>query len=183
MFYNNENQAENKLLILYLLKLSPRAVYQQPLSDLMISGNQMDYFTIQQTLGQLKKSKFIREIQSSSEHRKLMIEPLGVQTLNYFQNRLSKNQIHTIEELYKRNRNALLNNIKIQSSYEKISDHQWKVSLYYKDERNEESHLSFTLNSEDDAKDLVLRWESRYHALITQLKKTLLNSGEREVRE
>lgn len=183
MFYENEKQAENKLSVLYLLNIGKKPVYQQHLSDLLIAGHVMDYFTVQQTIGQLKKSSFIKETGSPSGAIRITIEPSGVQTLEYFQNRLSAGKIQTLERMYEKNMLLLLKNTRIQGTHEQTSDGCWKVSLSYRQEEGEDLYLTLTLNSEEDAKKVIDDWENNCNEMFTRLKQELLHRNSGEVRE
>lgn len=109
---SEENQlAENKLIILYLLKKINIPLSNNEISQFALEGNIMDYFAVQQCLTELTDCDFIEEYTENGSTR-YITTPEGNSALNFFQTRIS--------EWLKISANEYIvnNNKRIRSEYE-----------------------------------------------------------------
>ena len=63
---NTEELAQNKLLLLYIIKLSPTKFTKDRITEFVLEKNYMNYFLIQQYLTELTDSNFIEYIEEDS---------------------------------------------------------------------------------------------------------------------
>ena len=99
---NTEDLAQNKLLLLYIIEKSAKPFAKDELVQFILEKNYMNYFLIQQYLGELLSSNFIELVQSDSKEV-YIISQSGKETLSYFKDRISntvkddlKNQFNSI---------------------------------------------------------------------------------------
>jgi len=107
-----ENQlAENKLIILYLLKKINIPLSNNEICQFALERNIMDYFSTQQCLAELTDCDFIEEYTENGSTR-YITTPEGNRTLIFFQNRISEWLKNSANEY------VINNNKRIRNEYE-----------------------------------------------------------------
>ena len=103
MFQNNtEDVAKQKLLLLYILKVSPEALTKEKLSEILIDNFNMNFFIIQQYLSELTTGGFI-SIGNDETNQLLVLEDSGLDSLDYFKSKLTDSMISKVHGIFKLN--------------------------------------------------------------------------------
>ncbi len=84
---NTEELAQNKLLLLYLIKLSPETYTNGELTEFVLQKNYMNYFLIQQYLSELTEAQFINTTNVGNREVYSILEK-GEIALSYFEERI-----------------------------------------------------------------------------------------------
>ena len=84
---NTEELAQNKLLLLYIIKRSSKSLTNSQITEFVLEKNYMNYFLIQQYLSELIESNFV-ELIKEDEVEIYHILNKGQITLNYFEERI-----------------------------------------------------------------------------------------------
>lgn len=84
---NTEELAQNKLLLLYLIKLSPNTFTNSEVTEFVLTKNYMNFFLVQQYLSELTESNFIETVEDNSREIYNILEK-GEIALSYFQDRI-----------------------------------------------------------------------------------------------
>ncbi len=84
---NTEELAQNKLLILYLIKTSKTPFTNSEITEFMLDKNYMNYFLVQQYLSELVNSNFIEILNQDSEEVYAIVKK-GEVALSYFEKRI-----------------------------------------------------------------------------------------------
>ena len=84
---NTEELAQNKLLLLYVIKTSINPFNNNQITEFMLEKNYMNYFLVQQYLSELISSGFIEVVVQDSEEVYNIIEK-GEIALSYFEERI-----------------------------------------------------------------------------------------------
>ena len=84
---NTEELAQNKLLLLYLIKLSPNTFTNSEITEFVLTKNYMNFFLVQQYLSELTESNFIETVEENSREIYNILEK-GEIALSYFQDRI-----------------------------------------------------------------------------------------------
>lgn len=84
---NTEELAQNKLLILYLIKTSETNFTNGEITEFMLEKNYMNYFLVQQYLSELVNSNFIEILSHDSDEIYSILEK-GKVALSYFEERI-----------------------------------------------------------------------------------------------
>ncbi len=109
---SDENKlAENKLIILYLLKKMNISLSNNEICQFALEANIMDYFSAQQYLGELIDSEFIDAYTENGSTRYIITDE-GSSALEFFQNRISEWMKSSANEY------ILANGKRIKSEYE-----------------------------------------------------------------
>ncbi|SHE84514.1 protein of unknown function [Tissierella praeacuta DSM 18095] len=140
---NTEELAQNKLLLLYIIKSSPISFTNSEIIEFVLEKNYMNFFLVQQYLIELVESKFIEIIADNSKEVYIILEK-GEIALSYFEDRISSN---IKEELNKEfNKIEKKNKIETQviTDYFEKANNQYVVNL--KLIENEETLFSLYLD-------------------------------------
>lgn len=98
MFVNSSQQlAEKKLLLLYIFEKLEIPITHSQITDFVLENDLMNYFMFQQFFSELQESGFI--IEEHKEQQQFIITDKGRNTLKYFINRLSREQLEKIDHL------------------------------------------------------------------------------------
>ena len=95
MFENTSELAENKLLLLFVLKLLKEPISNSQLTEIILENNLINYFTFQQYISELENSKFIKYKQKNDKQLIYLTEQ-GENVLSFFENRISEDNVWQI---------------------------------------------------------------------------------------
>lgn len=81
--------AESKLLLLFIAKKINMPISNISLTELVLSNNLLNYFTLQQYIFELVSSDLLKNIEHNGKHM-LEISDQGITVLSMFSNRISQ---------------------------------------------------------------------------------------------
>lgn len=169
---NTEELAQNKLLLLYLIKSSITPFNNNEITEFVLEKNYMNYFLVQQYLVELIESNFIEVVENDSKDIYLILEK-GQVALSYFEERIpNKIKEELNVEFNKIEKKEKLDTQVITEYYEK-ENNQYVVNL--KLAENEDTLFSLYLDvATKKQADLICdRWkentESIYQNIINLL--------------
>ena len=140
---NTEELAQNKLLLLYVIKTSKTPFDNNRITEFMLEKNYMNYFLVQQYLSELIDSHFIEIISQGSEEVYSIVEK-GQVALSYFEERIpDKVKSELNDEFIKVEKEEKIETQIITEYYEK-ENNQFVVNL--KLVENEETLFSIYLD-------------------------------------
>ena len=74
MYENSAELAENKLLVLYVIKSLRQPISKTQLTEIILENNFINYFTLQQYISELETAEFVEYIEKNNkklnDHRK-----------------------------------------------------------------------------------------------------------------
>lgn len=176
MFSNGENQAENKLLLLYLLSEVKGEAYQRQVIDLILDHEIMNYFTVQQLISELKKANLIEEKFTREGSKKLLLTPEGKNTLWYFKNRVPHNKLQNFQQLVQERKQALQENFKIISKMEKLQNGSYLVKLGIVKNGVEDLFLKLQVSTLQESEQMVESWKNKHQHVAKELYSLLLDN-------
>ncbi|NRW97038.1 putative transcriptional regulator [Clostridium beijerinckii] len=88
MYESSSELAENKLLMLYVLKSIKNPISNTQLTEIILENNFINYFTFQQYLSELEESKFV-EYHDVNDKKLLILTEKGDNVLSLFKDRIS----------------------------------------------------------------------------------------------
>ena len=92
--------AENKLLLLYILKTLKQPISNTQLTEIVLENSFINYFTLQQYIAELEESKFIEHTEVMDK-KLLKLTDKGENVLSFFKDRISPSKISLINEYIK----------------------------------------------------------------------------------
>lgn len=174
MFNNTPQQlAEDKLLLLYILDSVEFPIPNSQIIQFMLENDIMNYFVLQQYLGELKDSKFIIEKPKDNEHM-FIITDRGKKTLSYFVDRIPKSQIKKIDNLLNIQKKEFIKNTQVQSDYIKIKDEEYLVKLDVIEKDIPIINLKLSVANNKQAKQICKKWREDAPSLYGQIINLLI---------
>ncbi len=170
---STEELAQNKLLLLYIIDKSKKPLTNSQISEFVLENNYMNYFLIQQFLGELVDSKFI-EFSSLKEKKSYSILQKGKLTLHYFEDRIPENIKEDINSKLKIKEKDFERESQIVSNYFKKNENEYIVNL--KLVENDITLFSLYLNvvSKKQAKMICKQWKKQPDSIYKQIFNILL---------
>lgn len=143
MLNNIIELADNKLLILYIIKKLKHPYSNAYITDIILNNNFMNYFLLQQYLNDLVENNYLLIINSKNQEEILYkLAPRGKKILEMFQSRISqfkidcfKNYMNSIDEKSK--------SITVDTSYSEDKNNSFKLNMNFN--KSNKSILNITL--------------------------------------
>ena len=88
MYESSSELAENKLLMLYVLKSIKDPISNTQLTEIILENSFINYFTLQQYLSELDESNFV-EYHEANDKKLLILTEKGDNVLSLFKDRIS----------------------------------------------------------------------------------------------
>ena len=88
MYENSAELAENKLLVLYVIKSLKQPISNTQLTEIILENNFINYFTLQQYISELEYSNFVKYIEKN-EKKLISITDKGEKVLSFFNDRIA----------------------------------------------------------------------------------------------
>jgi len=163
--------AQDKLKLLYILNYINIPLTNIEITNHILENNYMDYFSLQQILGDLCDSKFIKlnskngnEYYSISEAGMAALEMFGEKLPGYFTNEIANNFSFFKKELKKQR--------ELIGHYYKRND-EYIVSLQVMENESVIFNLSVSVPTEILAKNICKKWDSNPEEIFGSIIKTL----------
>ncbi|AKL94290.1 hypothetical protein CACET_c07800 [Clostridium aceticum] len=173
MFVDTPEQlAEKKLLLLYILDQAEGSLTNSLITQFILENDIMNYFMLQQFLSELKEADFVSE-EEKSHSQLFSITNKGKNTLNYFINRIPKNQkkeIHTYVRIQKEKQQAKM---EIRGDYLKLEENKYAIRLTMAENNMSIIDLKLNVLQEEQAKNICSNWKRNPKALYSELMKLL----------
>lgn len=173
---NTEELAQNKLLLLYLIKTSKSPFTNNEITEFMLENNYMNYFLVQQYLSELINSDFIEVITQDSEEVYNIVEK-GIVALSYFEERIpDKIKAELNDEFVKIEKEEKVETEILTEYYQKGND-QFVVNL--KLVENEETLFSIYLDvaTKKQADLICSRWKENTEFIYQNMINLLTNEN------
>ncbi len=175
MFTNSSQQlAKSKLLLLYIIHRIEFPMSNTQITQFVLENDIMDYFMLQQFLGELKDSKFIIEKSNDSENT-LIITEMGKTTLNYFMDRIPKSQIEDIDKLLNIQKENLIQNAEVTADYIKLKDSEFLVRLKVREDDLSIINLEVSVTNNKQAKEICEKWLDNAPSFYSQIIHMLID--------
>ncbi|MDM8129808.1 DUF4364 family protein, partial [Paraclostridium benzoelyticum] len=159
MFENSsEELAYHKLLILYVLEKAKMDLTNSQITQVILETEVMNYFSLQQFLSQLMDAKFLK-IYEDSNREYYTLTQKGIETLNYFLSRIPSQITEKLDEYIKLNKENLLADTQVKSSFVKQSDNEYIVNLRVIENQSNLIDLNLNVSSEKQAKLICDNWK------------------------
>jgi len=164
--------AQDKLKLLYIINYINIPLTNIEITNYILENNYMDYFSLQQLLGNLCDSKFIKlnskngnEYYAIAEAGKEALEMFGEILPEYFTNEVTANFSYLKKELKKQR--------ELLGHYYKRKNDVYIVSLQVMENESVIFNLSIDVPTEDLAKNICKKWDSSPEEIFGSIIKTL----------
>jgi len=173
---NTEEVAQNKLLLLYILKMSPNKLTNNELTEFILDRGYMNYFALQQYLGEMVEGELIEFINEADDKNYLILEK-GEMSLDLFKNKIPEK---IIQELTNEFKLQVLTNVKetqvIGEYYPKEND-QYSVNLKLVENDETLFSLYFDVASEAQGEKFCKLWKDNTESIYQNILNLFISSG------
>ncbi|WP_026486026.1 DUF4364 family protein [Caldanaerobius polysaccharolyticus] len=170
MINSTQELAENKLLILYVLQRAGLPLSNEQISEIMMDTESMNYFLLQQFLGELQSSEHLFFDTKKSCY---YITPKGTNTLNLFLHLIDEDKRKRLDRYIVINRERFKRELQITADYKQIAKDQFIVTC--KVEENNITLIELKLNvvTKEQAKLLCSKWNNKAQKIYANVIREL----------
>ncbi|MEG0844597.1 MAG: DUF4364 family protein [Romboutsia sp.] len=177
MFENSsEELAYHKLLILDILDKINMDLTNSQITQVVLETEMMNYFSLQQLLSQLMESKFLTTYKDSNREYYSLTQK-GLETLEYFFSRIPVNVTKKIAEYITNNKENLLADTQVKSSFVKQSDNEFIVNLRVIENQSNLIDLNLNVSSEKQAKHICNNWKNNASYMYAEVIDLLIRDN------
>ena len=173
MFENTSELAENKLLLLFVLKLLKEPISNSQLTEIILENNLINYFTFQQYISELENSKFIKYKQKNDKQLIYLTEQ-GENVLSFFENRISEDKKALLAEYISQKIGLIKNELTIQSDYIPTKNESFLVDLKAFEEEDILIDIRLSVPTKKYATTLCKKWKEDYSEIYNNILNLLL---------
>ena len=174
MYENSLELAENKLLMLYILKSIKDPISNAQFTEIILENNFMNYFIFQQYLSELEESKFV-EYHENNNKKLLVITEKGDSVLSLFKDRLSPSKITIINEYVKEKWESIKRELTIQADYTIASNDSFIVDLKAVESESLLMELRLTVPSKEQATSICSKWKKNPSEIYNNIINLFIN--------
>ena len=170
--------AENKLIILHLVKKMGISLTNSEICQFLLNKDYMDYFSVQQYLSELVNANWLEKSREHNSTRYTLTDE-GEDVILYFQNHISEDVKHDINIYVKENSKRIRAEYAVTAHYfpELNGDYLVKCSLC-DDNGTSLMEISVTVVSKTQAQQICHNWRKNVNSLYGQFLTTLVVGGE-----
>ncbi|WKY48902.1 DUF4364 family protein [Eubacteriaceae bacterium ES3] len=172
MLFNSEQQAENKLIILYVLDKMKSALTREQVALIVIENIQITYFDIQFYIDDLIKDDFINTI-SLDEKVVLNLSDVGKASLDIFFEKIPVYIRDMIDRYLQENYEKIFKEIRVTANYHKKSENEYIVELKFYENNLMLMEISLDAPTLKLALEICNRWKENTQTLYSSILRTL----------
>ena len=150
--------AQNKLLILYLLKTINIQLSELQILRIVTDNGWLNYFDLKESMFELIESNLIAQ-RETPNGMFYSISSLGLDTLFYMEKELLLSQRKAIDEYCEKNRRELRLETELSADYIKIDDGEYKVMLKVLENQIPVFELNLVTYSKATAEAFISKWK------------------------
>jgi len=176
MYESSSELAENKLLMLYVLKSIKDPISNTQLTEIILENNFMNYFTFQQYLAELEDSRFV-EYHEANDKKLLALTEKGDNVLSFFKDRISPSKIAIIVEYIKDKIGSIKKELTIQADYTLgESDDSFIVDLKAIEDQSLLMELKLSVPTKKQATSICTKWKENPSEIYTNIINIFINN-------
>ncbi|MGL5086464.1 MAG: DUF4364 family protein [Clostridium sp.] len=174
MYENSIELAENKLLVLYVIKALKHPISNTQLTEIILENNFINYFTLQQYVSELVSSDFLK-YQVMNEKNLLNLTEKGDSVLSFFNGRISEAKKKIIDDYLLLTIDSIKRELTIHSDYTIVKDATFIVDLKALEDENLLMEIKVSVPTKKQAASLCSRWKENPTDLYTKIMNSLFN--------
>lgn len=169
---NTEELAQNKLLLLYIIKFSNKDFTNNELTEFVLERNYMNYFFIQQYLSELVNSNFIEKVNIDSKEVYKLLEK-GDVALSYFEDRIPNSIKEELDNEFNRFKSENKKETQVVSDYYQKENNLFVVNLKLVENEDVLFSLYLDVASKEQADLVCERWKNDTEHIYKNIIKLL----------
>lgn len=161
-----------KLIILYMLDRVNFPLTSAQVGNFILEKEYTNFLTLQQAISELTDAALI-STQTIGNRTHLIITSEGLNTLSFFENRISDTIKREINSFFKENEMELRNEVSILADYYKSTTGEYDAHLIAKEKNIKLVDITLSVPTEESAAVICDNWQRKnqeiYQFLIEQL--------------
>ncbi|WP_294152950.1 DUF4364 family protein [uncultured Clostridium sp.] len=174
MYESSSELAENKLLMLYVLKSIHEPISNTQLTEIILENNFINYFTFQQYLSELEDAKFV-EYHKTNDKNLLVLTKQGDTVLSLFKSRLSPAKIGIIDQYIKEKIESIKKELTIHADYTLGDNDSFIVDLKAVENQSLLMELKLSVPSKNQAISICNKWKNNPSDIYNSIINTFIN--------
>ncbi|WP_300256964.1 DUF4364 family protein [Clostridium sp.] len=173
MYDSTLELAENKLLLLYIIKSIKYPISNTQLTDIVLENSFINYFMLQQYVSELISSEFLEYKKQDDNKEIIVLTEKGDKVLFFFKDRISPNKLKLIDEYVRKHVEKIKKELSISADYTVGEDSSFIVNLKAIENNTILIDLNVSVPSKTEAKSICNKWENNssyiYNKIINAL--------------
>ena len=174
MYENSAELAENKLLVLYVIKSLRQAISKTQLTEIILENNFINYFTLQQYISELETAKFVEYIEKNDK-KLITITTKGENVLSIFNDRISQIKRDIIDNYISKTIDSIKKELTIHSDYTIEKNNSFIVDLKALEDETLLIDLKISVPTKKQATSLCNRWKENPSDIYTKIVQVLFS--------
>ena len=174
MYENSAELAENKLLVLYVIKSLRQAISKTQLTEIILENNFINYFTLQQYISVLETAKFVEYIEKNDK-KLITITTKGENVLSIFNDRISPIKRDIIDNYISKTIDSIKKELTIHSDYTIEKNNSFIVDLKALEDETLLIDLKISVPTKKQATSLCNRWKENPSDIYTKIVQVLFS--------
>lgn len=158
MYENSAELAENKLLVLYVIKSLRQPISKTQLTEIILENNFINYFTLQQYISELETAEFVEYIEKNNK-KLITITTKGENVLSIFNDRISPIKRDIIDNYISKTIDNIKKELTIHSDYTIEKNNSFIVNLKALEDETLLIDLKISVPTKKQATSLCNRWK------------------------
>ena len=161
-----------KLIVLYMLNKVSFPLTGSQIGDFMLEKDYTNFLTLQQVFSDLKDNNLIAA--KTVRNRTLFsITEEGMNTLTYFENRISDAIKEDVTNYFRENEMELRNEVSVLADYYRATNGEYVAHLWAKDRNTELVSIKLTVPTEEIASSICTKWQEKNQQIYQYLTEQL----------
>ena len=174
MYENSAELAENKLLVLYVIKSLKQPISNTQLTEIILENNFINYFTLQQYISELEYSNFVKYIEKN-EKKLISITDKGEKVLSFFNDRIAPIKRDIIDNYISKAIDNIKKELTIHSDYTIEKNNSFIVDLKALEDEILLIDLKISVPTKKQASTLCAKWKENPSDIYTKIVQALFN--------
>ena len=168
MFHSTDDLTVNKLVLLYLLAKVKMPLSLSQITQIILERAYTDYFSLQQYLAEMVEAEFV--IQEKESHLSwFSITDKGLETLGFFESRISIATRKELDSFIEHNWRTLRNEMEVTAEYISERENEYMVHCQVNENDSVLIELKVNVASKKQANELCSNWRTNATTLYGEI--------------
>lgn len=174
MHENTLELAENKLLLLYIIKSIKYPISNTQLTEIVLENSFINYFLLQQYISELIASEFLKYEENDTK-KLLHLTDKGDKVLYFFKDRISPQKVNLIDDYISERIDIIKKELTITSDYTPDNNNTFLVNLKAVEYNTLLIDLKVNVASKKQAIALCAKWKENPSDIYNKIFQILIN--------
>lgn len=166
--------AENKLLLLYIIKSIKYSITNTQLTEIVLENSFINYFLLQQYITELISSDFLKYEEENSK-KLIQLTDKGDKVLNLFKDRISSHKLKIIDDYINNKLESIKKELTISSDYTLDNNNTFIVNLKAVEGKTLLLDLKVNVASKKQAMSLCSKWRENPSEMYNKIIQAVIS--------